>query len=171
MNKINGVVIGTVKKIGEGEHLGEIQVTYPWLSDGNESQWVRTASLMAGGGRGSWFMPEVDDEVLLGFEHGHSQHPYVIGFLWNGKDRPPSESTRERMIQSKNGHAIRFLDSTPNAGDKGALVIEDAHGNRIVLSNGKITIKSVAVLQIDAPTILLQGPGYKRIVSPNNNPI
>jgi uncharacterized protein involved in type VI secretion and phage assembly len=171
MNTINGVVIGIVESVGKDDHLGELEVSFPWLSDKNKSQWVRVATLMAGGSRGSWFMPEKGDEVLVAFEHGNSQHPYIIGFLWNGQDPPPSKEIRERMIKSKNGHAIRFLDSTPTAGNMGALVIEDAHGNRITLSNGKITIKSVAVLSIDAPVITLQGPGYRRVVSPNNNPI
>ncbi len=75
------------------------------------------------------------------------------------------------MIKTVNGHAIRFLDSTPANGDRGAVIIEDANGNKITLSNGKITIKSVAVLELDAPSITLKGPGYRRAVTPNNNPI
>ena len=126
---------------------------------------------MAGGGRGAFFMPELGDEVLVAFDRGDVNHAYAIGFLWNGRDKPPTTSVRERMIRSVNGHAIRFLDSTPANGDKGAIIIEDAHGNRITLSNGKITIKSVAVLELDAPVITLKGDGYRRIVTPNNNPI
>lgn len=171
MNSINGVVIGIVKNLDDPDNMGRIQVNFPWLSGNNSSQWARIATLMAGSDRGSWFMPELEDEVLVAFDHGDIQHPYIVGFLWNGQDRPPSEQTRERMIRSLNGHTIRFLDSTPNAGDLGALVIEDAHGNMITLSNGKITIKSKAVLELNAPIITLQGPGYRRVVSPNNNPL
>lgn len=171
MKAINGAVIGIVKKLDDPENMGRIQVNFPWLSGNNSSQWARIATLMAGSDRGSWFMPELEDEVLVAFDHGNLQHPYIIGFLWNGQDRPPSVQTRERMIRSLNGHTIRFLDSTPNAGDLGALVIEDAHGNMITLSNGKITIKSKAVLELNAPIITLQGPGYRRVVSPNNNPL
>jgi uncharacterized protein involved in type VI secretion and phage assembly len=171
MNKINGVVVGTVKSLDDPQKLGRIKVYFPWLSDANKSHWARVATLMAGPGRGSWFMPEKEDEVLVAFEHGDTGFPYIVGFLWNGEDKPPSKQVRERMIRSKNGHMIRFLDSTPNEGNLGGIVIEDGHGNRIVMANGKIKIKSTVVLEIEAPTISLQGPGYKRIVSPNNNPI
>jgi uncharacterized protein involved in type VI secretion and phage assembly len=171
MANTNGVVIGLVKSLEDPENLGRIQVTFPWLSGDNESRWARVATLMAGGDRGSWFMPEIDDEALVAFDHGDIQSPYIIGFLWNGPDRPPSEQPRERMLRSLNGHTIRFLDSTPDAGDRGALIIEDAHGNRIILSNSKITIRSTAVLELNAPVITLQGPGYRRVVSPNNNPL
>jgi hypothetical protein len=95
----------------------------------------------------------------------------VVGFLWNGKDEPPADHVRLRRIQSVNGHRISFIDATPSGGSKGALVIEDAHGNTISLSNGKITIKSVGLLELNAPLITLQGPGYRRVVTPNSNPI
>lgn len=171
MNKINGVVIGIVKRLDDPKKLGRVEVHFPWLSETNKSYWARIATTMAGANRGSWLMPEKEDEVLVSFEHGDPQQPYIVGFLWNGEDRPPSNQVRDRMIRSKNGHMIRFLDSTPNEGNLGGLVIEDGHGNRIVMANGKIKIKSTVVLEIEAPTISLQGPGYKRIVSPNNNPI
>jgi hypothetical protein len=91
----------------------------------------------------------------------------VIGYLWNGKDAPPGEDVRDRRITSKNGHTIRFLDSTPDGGSKGAIVIQDAHKNSITMSNGKISIHSQGVLEITAPHITLNG----RIVAPNGNPI
>jgi len=106
-------------------------------------------------------------EALVAFEHGDARFPYIVGFLWNGKDAPPADHVRLRRIQSVNGHRISFIDATPSAGSKGALVIEDAHGNTISMSNGKIAIKSVAVLELTAPTITLNG----RIVAPNANPI
>ena len=171
METINGVAVGIVKDLADPDNMGRVKLEFPYLGGKNISSWARIATLMAGPDRGSWFMPEVDDEVLVAFDHGDNQSPYIIGFLWNGQDPPPSEQPRERMLRSLNGHTIRFLDSTPNAGDRGALVIEDAHGNRIILSNGKITIKSTAVLELNAPVITLQGPGYRRVVSPNNNPL
>jgi len=112
-------------------------------------------------------MPEVQDEVLIGFDQGATRTPYVVGFLWNGVDSPPSQDVRDRRIMSANGHTIRFLDSTPSGGSLGALVIEDGHGNAITMSNGKITIRATGVLEVTAPTITLNG----RIVAPNGNPI
>jgi len=171
MSLVNGVMSGTVKDVDDPQGEGRVQVEFTWMEGNSQSYWAPVASAMAGGDRGSFFMPEVGDEVLVAFDRGDVNHPYVIGFLWNGVDKPPTTSVHERIIKSKNGHAIRFLDSTPSGGSLGALIIEDAHGNRITLSNGKITIKSVAVLELDAPTIVLKGPGYQRVVSPNSNPI
>ena len=84
-----GVVIGVVTNNHDPRSLGRIKVKFPWLSADNESNWARVASLMAGKGRGALFLPEVDDEVLVMFEHGYMEHPYVVGALWNGKDTPP----------------------------------------------------------------------------------
>ena len=116
-------------------------------------------------------MPEVEDEAVVAFERGDPQFPIVVGFLWNTKSKPPSTVTNERMWRSVNGHTIRFLDPDPKDGDLGAVVMEDAQGNKVTLSNGKVTVRSVAVLEIDAPTIILKGPGYHRVVAPNSNPI
>lgn len=168
---VNGVSVGLVTNVDDPAKQGRIKVVFPWLDDKKESDWLRIATAMAGGNRGSFLMPEVNDEVLVAYDHGDSRFPIVIGFLWNGQDKPPSDDVRDRRIMSKNGHHIRFLDSTPEGGSFGALIIEDAHGNRITLSNGKIQIHSVGVLEIDAPVITLGGPGYKRVVVPNGNPI
>ncbi len=171
MSEQFGVIPGTVMEVGDPEHPGEVKVKFSWMSGKNESHWAPVAAAMAGGGRGAYFMPEIGDEVLVAFGHGDVQYPYVIGFMWNGEDLPPAEDVRERMIRSVNGHAIRFLDSTPNSGDRGALVIEDGHGNQITLSNGKITLKSVGLLELDAPMITLKVAGSTRVVTPNANPI
>jgi uncharacterized protein involved in type VI secretion and phage assembly len=145
----SGIVIGKVTAVRDKQGLGRIQVSYPWLS-GPEERWIPVASPMAGGGRGAFFMPEIDDEVMLAFDHGMWDHPYVIGFLWNAKQPPPSQDERQRLIRSKNGHAVRFVDSTPTAGNKGALIIEDAHGNTIVMTNTHISINSRGALSINA---------------------
>ncbi len=173
MSQINGTVIGLVTQVDDPLHQGRIKVTFPWLADNHESDWIRIATTMGGADRGTFFIPEVGDEALLAFEHGDVRFPYVVGFLWNGQDAPPADHVRLRRIRSKNGHQISFIDATPSGGSKGALVIEDAHGNTISLSNGKIVIKSTAVLEIQAPTIVLEGPGasWRRVVTPNNNPI
>lgn len=163
MSQINGLCIGLVTQVD----VGKIKVNFPWLDENHESDWVRIATAMSGDNRGSFFMPEVKDEVLIGFDKGDTRTPYVVGFLWNGVDAPPGQDVRDRRITSKNGHSIRFLDSTPNGGSLGALVIEDAHGNAITMSNGKITIRSQGVLELTSPHIVLNG----RIVAPNGNPI
>jgi uncharacterized protein involved in type VI secretion and phage assembly len=112
MNKINGVVIGIVKNLDDPQNLGRVEVEFPWLSDANKSFWTRIATLMAGSGRGSWFMPEEEDEVLVAFEHGNPQHPYIVGFLWNGVDKPPNQGidSKVRRLQTVSGHVLEFDD-------------------------------------------------------------
>jgi len=168
---MQGVVVGIVSNNNDPDGQNRVKLKLPWLDDNYETDWVRIATPMTGAGRGFRFMPEVEDEALVAFEHGHPNRPYVIGFLHNGKDPSPNQSVPERMIRSVNGHAIRFFDSTPSQGDMGAVVVEDAHGNSVTLANGIITVKGVAVVRIDAPSIVLGGPGYARVVTPNSNPI
>lgn len=163
VGQIHGVTVAIVR---ERNGRGQVKLEYPWLDDTLRSDWAPVASVMAGPGRGLFFMPEIDDQVLVAFQHGRFEHPVVLGFMWNGVDRPPSDEPRERMIRSKNGHTIRFLDSTPTAGSLGALIIEDGHGNTISLSNGQIAINAVAMVRIDAPAVLINGRPVAAIPSP-----
>lgn len=176
-DKIPGIVIGTVVNVVDPQNQGRVQVQYPWLDDTLQSTWASMVSHFAGNDRGIFFMPEVGDEVVVGFEHGHFDHAYVLGAMWNGQAAAPSPDPRQRMIRSKNGHTIRFVDSTPNGGNMGALIIEDAHGNRITMTNGVMRVTAQTSLMIEADTIVLSGKPvngtapWKRTVTPNNNPI
>src|SRR6476469_2175065 len=91
MSTINGVVIGLVTDVNDPLKQGRIRVNFPWLEDEHQTDWIRIATTMAGNGRGTFFMPELQDEALVAFEHGNVRMPYVIGFLWNGKDSPPGQ--------------------------------------------------------------------------------
>jgi uncharacterized protein involved in type VI secretion and phage assembly len=169
MALVNGVVSGLVTAV-DGE--GRVKVHCEGIDDSHETDWIRIATMMGGNDRGSFFMPEVNDEVLLSFENGHPRIPIVVGFFWNGKDKPPGQDFRDRILKSKNGHSIRFLDSTVVNGDKGALVIEDAHGNRVTMSNGKVTVYSKGHLELRSEgNVIVSGPGWTRVVTPNSNPI
>lgn len=177
MSMVQGFVVGLVTQVDE-EIPGRIKVHFTAHEDSHETDWIRIATAMGGKGRGTFFMPEVEDEVLVGFERGDVRFPYVVGFLWNGEDEPPAGHVRLRCIRSVNGHSISFIDAAESGGSKGALVIEDAHGNIITMSNSKIVIQSTGMLEIEAPVIALQGlrpeggdPPWRRVVSPNNNPI
>lgn len=170
---IQGLVIGTVLNATDPEKQGRVQVQYPWLDDVLQSDWASMVAPFAGDDRGVYWMPEVGDEVLVGFLHGAFRQAFVLGAMWNGVSGAPSPDPRQRMLRSKNGHTIRFVDSTPAGGNLGALIVEDAHGNRVVMTNGVMRIQAQTVLMIEADTIVLQGKNgaWKRTVIPNNNPI
>jgi uncharacterized protein involved in type VI secretion and phage assembly len=163
MDTIDGVVIGLVTRV----QPGQVKVNFPWLADDHESDWIRIATTMSGNNRGSFFMPEPRDEVLVAFNQGDPRLPYIVGFLWNGQDQPPGQDVRDRRITSRNGHEIRFLDATPSNGSVGALVIQDGHGNLIVMSNSKITIQAQGLLDINAHVIRLNG----RVLAGLPNPV
>ena len=143
-DKIYGVVVGIVTNNQDPEALGRVKVKYPWLSDSEESHWARIATLMAGKDRGSFYLPEVDDEVLLAFEHGDVRFPYVIGMLWNGKDTPRYDNgdgkNDKRVITSRSGHEFVFDDNDQN----GKVVIHSKKNHIITLDDSsgseKITI-------------------------------
>lgn len=156
MRSSEAFVIGKITNVTDPQNLGRVQVRYPHLSD-TLTEWSSVASIMAGGGRGCFFMPEIDDEVLVAPHQGDWNHPFIIGFVWNAVQAPPSQDPRQRMICSKNQHKLIFLDSTPKQGNQGALVIADAHGNMITMTDWGISIYSPGTIRIDAAALNLLG--------------
>jgi len=112
MSDFVGLACGIVKEIDD--KLGRVRVNLPWLPGENKTYWARIAAPMAGNGRGAWFMPELEDEVLLGFEMGKIDHPYVLGFLWSQTDKPPVSDTsidgKVRRFRSVKNHRLDFDD-------------------------------------------------------------
>ncbi|HET9532619.1 MAG TPA: phage baseplate assembly protein V, partial [Blastocatellia bacterium] len=108
--RVEGVAIGLVTNNKDDQGLGRVKVKYPWREDSQESYWARPAVLAAGNDRGTLWLPEIGDEVLLAFDKGDIQHPYVIGALWNGKDKPPEPNAdgenNTKKIRSRSGHQI-----------------------------------------------------------------
>ncbi len=167
-----GLAIGTVVDTADPEGWGRVRVSFPWLPGNGLSNWAPITSVLAGNDYGVWFIPEVGDEAVVGFDRGDVNYPFILGFLWNGQASAPSTSVHERMIRSVNKHTIRFLDSSPTAGgNQGGIAIEDASGNSIVLTNAKVTIKSAGVLELDGATVVINSGGVSRIVSPTPNAI
>jgi phage baseplate assembly protein V len=172
MSAPRGVVLGTVCAVDDPLGWGRVRVRFPWLDGYTISDWAPIATMMAGPDYGTWFIPELENEAVIAFDRGDVSRPFILGFLWNGQAKPPSTSTKERVIRSVNGHTVRFLDPTPTAGgNRGGIAIEDAHGNSIVLSNTQITIKATGTLLLDAATVAISSSGVRRIVSPPPNPI
>jgi phage protein D len=146
---IQGVVAALVTNIDDPEDLGRVKVQYPWMGDNIESHWVRLASPMAGPQRGFYCLPELDDEVLVAFEHGDVHRPYIVGALWNNKDKPPkpkgeaiaSGMVIRRVLKTRAGHLIVLSDEK----DKEQISITSKSGHTVILDDTskheQITIK------------------------------
>ena len=93
--KRDGLVVGVVTKIGNSKGSpGDVQVKYPGVDDQLSSNWARLATQGGGHGRGITFMPEVNDEVIVGFENGDPRRPVILGGMFNGKDSHRRSRTR-----------------------------------------------------------------------------
>lgn len=110
--RVYGLTLGMVTSLDDPKFLGRVQVSFPWLSSSVDSAWARIATAWAGGNRGTYLLPEVDDEVVVAFLHGDLKHPYIVGFVWNDTDRPPEVSPLlgRRELKSKSGHKVMFDD-------------------------------------------------------------
>ncbi|MCB9527359.1 MAG: hypothetical protein H6701_03020 [Myxococcales bacterium] len=136
-NPIHGAVIGVVTNNTDAEwHLdptsrGRVKVRFPWLHDTVESHWARIAQPYAGNGRGTYWIPEVGDEVCVIFDRGDINHPYILGGIWNGPDVPPPPGNPDgkddtKLWQTRNGHKIVFEDHP--AGER--ITLTDGPGSR-----------------------------------------
>jgi uncharacterized protein involved in type VI secretion and phage assembly len=114
---------------------GRVELQFPWLSDSLRSYWAPVAAPLAGKQRGVFFMPEIDDEVLVAFEHGSFDHPYIVGFLWNGVDMPPETDSQNRVIMTPGGHTLRFED-----GNEKKIVLKSSSGQTITLDDTENSI-------------------------------
>jgi len=168
-----GVFPATVTDIKDPDGIGRVKVTLPWSADTGSDRydtWARVATLMGGNNRGSWFVPDVDDEVLVSFEGGDVRRPFVLGGLWNGSDAPPESMDGggrnfKKVLRSRNGVKITLDDQdgqeklileTPG-GQKitmkdgpGAVEIVDSNGNSMKLETSGITITAAAKVTVNA---------------------
>ena len=152
-NQTQGAVVGIVTNIDDPQNQGRVRVRFPWLSGDEESAWARVASPMAGDGRGIFFLPEVNDEVLVAFEQGDMHKPYVIGALWNGNDSPPASDAIsggqvvKRLIKTRAGHTITLDDTSGSE----KIILEDNQGNNVITFDSagrKLTIESQGDIEI-----------------------
>jgi uncharacterized protein involved in type VI secretion and phage assembly len=139
--------VALVTDVRDPDGLGRVKVKLPWAPDSDGASyeaWARVATLMAGNKRGSWFIPDTNDEVLVAFEGCDPRRPYVIGGLWNGTDAPPetmdgSGRNTKKVIRSRNGVKVTLDDED----GKEQLIIETPGGQKITLKDGPGSIEAV----------------------------
>lgn len=165
-----GVVSAIVTSNDDPDGRGRVKLRFPWLAAEakGESAWARVATTMAGKERGTYFLPEVDDEVLVAFEHGDIRFPYVIGALWNAKALPPEKNdgdkkNNKRTIKSRSGSILRF-DDTKDA-EKIEIADKDNKVKIVIdVKNQKITIdaeKSGIEITSKDGKLVLSGKGVE----------
>ncbi len=145
-HRVYGPVIGIVTDNKDPNKSGRVKVKYPVISNDDTSFWAPIVMLGAGKNRGWFFIPEVNDEVLVLFEHGDINRPQVVGALW-GKDKTPDHNPGKnprRMIKSRQGSKITFIDDddTPTY----QIVIEDGTGKAKITfdtDHNKIIIEAI----------------------------
>jgi len=143
-------VIGIVTDNKDPDKLFRVKVKFPSVLDSDSTWWIPVVSLGAGKDRGWFFLPEVNDEVLVAFEHGDFNRPIVIGALWNGTDKPPEEqsaSNPKRVVVSREGSRIEFDDENntiliKDGGGKGELTFK-ADDNKLIIEakSGDVVIQ------------------------------
>jgi len=165
---VQGLQTGIVTDLEDpaGEH--RVKVCLPLVNSAQEGLWMRIGTLDAGNGRGTFFRPEIGDEVIVGFLHNDPDHPVILGMLHSSALPPPftaANSNPEKGYVSREGIKMIFHDEdksftleTP-AGKRilvddhaSVLRMEDEHGNSVQLESGSITVESASSINLKAAT-------------------
>ena len=173
-----GVYVALVVDVKDPAGQGRVKVRLPWAPDAGGPRfeaWARIATLMAGNDRGSWFVPDPEDEVLVAFAGGDPRTPFVLGGLWNGSDAPPQQmdgagKNYVKKLRSRNGVAITLDDTdgkealtleTP-AGQKitmqdgpAQIEVTDSNGNTVTLNASGVTVQSGGVVTVQGSSVTI----------------
>jgi uncharacterized protein involved in type VI secretion and phage assembly len=164
-NLVQGVVVAMVTNVEDPDKTGKVKIKFPWMPKNQgaeqESFWARIATPSAGAERGFYYLPEVNDEVLVAFEHGDINYPFIVGGLWSGVDKPPpgegeiysGGKVNQRIIKSRTGHLIILDDSQ----GKEKIVVKDKSGNNSIIidsANKTMSFKCEGDIKIEAGGLL-----------------
>ena len=145
--------MATVLSNADPQGKGRVRVRMNWQTDGMQTGWVRVMTPDGGSSkdvrsnRGFVFIPEVGDQVLLGFRHGDPARPYVMGSLFNGTTgRGGLEDNHKKSLTTRSGHTLSFND---NVNGDWSIIIKDVAGNRICLNSANKTISISAIEEIN----------------------
>ena len=155
-----GVTTAIVTDVDDQKGLGRVLVKFPWT--GKNSAWAPVVTPMAGHDRGLYCLPEVNDHVLVMFDRGNIDSPFVIGAVWNGKDKPPLPEGKKnkndvRVLRSRSGHTITLDDESGkerivivDKTGKNTIVIDSATNQISIHSSGDLVIGSEKEISITA---------------------
>lgn len=171
-----GAYPALVSNIKDPDGQGRVKVKLPWSPDGQGASyeaWARLATTMGGNNRGTWFIPDTNDEVLVIFMGGDPRQPCVVGGFWNGQDKPPQSMDGAgknyiKTIRSRNGVQITLDDTdgqetmtlqTPGGQSvtlkdgPGSITLQDSNGNSAKMEAAGITVTASAKVTVNASTV------------------
>lgn len=169
-------LLARVTSLDDPEGLNRVQVrllAFDGVAQQDAPMWARVVAPFAGKDRGAFFLPDVDDEVLVVFVQGDPRHPLVLGGLWNGAAAAPASiegggRNRYKRIRSKNGVVVTLDDQdgqeklqleTPGgckltlSDGPGSVTLEDSNGNSIKLESSGITVQASAKVTVQASSV------------------
>ncbi len=143
-------------------NMGRVKLKFPWLSDDESTSWARVAMPGAGKDSGMVWLPAVDDEVLVAFEHGDVSRPVVLSGMWNGQDLPPlgdglldAGSVKRVGFVSRTGHKLVFFDSEDDAGialitagNKFRISLNETSGELHVYFDGRLLLEGTGDVEV-----------------------
>lgn len=167
--------LAQVVSLDDPERRNRVQVrllSHDGVTGQDAPLWARVVAPFAGSDRGLFFLPDMDDEVLVLFMNGDARHPLIIGGLWNGSSASPADivagRNKTKRLKSKNGVAITIVDEdgqetltleTPGGqtvtlrDGPGEIKVEDANGNSIELGIAGITIQAASKVKVSAAQV------------------
>jgi uncharacterized protein involved in type VI secretion and phage assembly len=157
-----GLVSARVVENNDPMGAGRVRVKYHWQED-NETHWARMMTPHAGADRGFMFLPEIGDEVVIGFGDGDPEKPCILGCIWNGVDKPPREEfwggdigpNDVKRIVTKSGHRIHIVDKQ----GKESIVIATPKELKVsLIEQTDETSRSMICLHSENGDILLSAP-------------
>lgn len=161
-----GLVVGVVSNNKDPEAMGRVRVKYPALGQELESGWARIVAPAAGAGRGMLMMPLVDDEVVVGFEHGDPQRPYVLGAVFNGRQKPGALAHPDGSLHVHSDKEILLESTGKMTVDSGQDLAVTVKGKKTEQVTGQSTIKSNAKMEVQAGgPLAIEGQGPTTIKS------
>ncbi len=151
--QVSGDQVAVISDNNDPEGMGRVRVRFPWST--NLTPWLRMVMPHAGSDKGLYFIPETGEEVLVGFEGGDVEKPYVKGTLYNGNAKAAGWKTKGndiKAIRTRSGHTIELNDK----GGSEMITISDKNGNVIQLdtAGSNMTITTPQTLTINAKNLI-----------------
>jgi Uncharacterized protein conserved in bacteria len=138
---------GIVTDNHDPKGLGRVRVKFHWMNGTEKTPWIRVTSPHGGGGKGMFFIPEIGEEVIVGFEGDSPTKPYVVGTVYHGKASNSfgTGGNDVKALQTRSGNKVLMNDKD------GSVLVEDKDGNSVLMDGaGNITVKANIKVTIDA---------------------